>query len=139
MQHTTKSEKDTQELGVRYAADLKGGEVFLLTGELGGGKTQFAKGLAEGMGISDAITSPTFNYENIYTTPGLTLYHFDLYREERLDSDIEALLREAMADKKGVTLIEWAERAEHLWPKGAYVLDFTWSGDTERKIDVTRK
>jgi tRNA threonylcarbamoyladenosine biosynthesis protein TsaE len=75
------------------AQKLKGGETFLLCGDLGGGKTQFVKGLALGLDISADITSPTFTYEKIYAGPKLNLYHFDLYREEILDPDIKVCYR----------------------------------------------
>lgn len=105
-------------------------------GELGGGKTQFAKGLAKGLGVTEYITSPTFNYENIYNGQnGLTVYHFDLYREEVLDPDIEALFNEATHDKKGVVVVEWAERAKAIWPKGAKALTFRWVSENEREIE----
>lgn len=108
----------------------------MLAGELGGGKTQFVKGLAEGLGITDYITSPTFNYENIYQGPSLALYHFDLYRENELDPDIEMILAEALADKKGVVAVEWSERTRK-WPKKFTKFDFEWKGENERQINIT--
>lgn len=87
--------------------------------------------------MKENITSPTFNYENIYEgSSGLTLYHFDLYREEVLDPVIEALFSEAIKEKHGVVLVEWAERAKKIWPKGAKVLTFKWIGEQKREIDV---
>jgi tRNA threonylcarbamoyladenosine biosynthesis protein TsaE len=131
----TKSEEETVLLGQRYGKKSKGGEVYLLTGDLGGGKTQFAKGVAAGMGIQEPITSPTFNYENIYrTASGMTFYHFDLYRNEKLDEDIRDLMLEAFSDKSGVTVVEWAERAKDFWPDGAMVIEFDWISANERKI-----
>lgn len=108
----------------------------MLTGELGGGKTQFVKGLALGLGINENITSPTFNYQNIYEGTRLSLYHFDLYREDQLDEDIKLLLKESMADKKAVTVVEWAERGGKIWPKTATRADFEWISETVRKVEV---
>jgi tRNA threonylcarbamoyladenosine biosynthesis protein TsaE len=137
LQFLTKNEQDTQNLGKDFGTKCTGGEVFLLTGELGGGKTQFAKGLARGLAVEANITSPTFNYENIYKgKKGLTLYHFDLYREEVLDPDIAALFSEAISDNKAVVVVEWAERAKAIWPKGAKVVNFKWTSESERMIDV---
>lgn len=134
MQHISGSEKDTRRLGRIYGEKCKGGEIFLLSGELGGGKTQFTKGIAAGLGVKNNITSPTFTYENIYKGKNLTLYHFDLYREEKLDPDIRALMEEAFSDKKGVTAIEWADRMKDFKPKKARYFTFKWKGENEREI-----
>ncbi len=138
MRYITKSEKETQALGKDFGGALRGGEVFLLTGDLGGGKTQFTKGLAGGLGIDEAVTSPTFNYENIYSArDGLRLYHFDLYRSEQVDNDIRDLMLEAFVDPVGVTVVEWAERAKAYWPQGATLLEFDWVSENERRINVS--
>lgn len=137
--YISKNEKDTIKLGEKLGKDLKGGEVFLLTGELGGGKTQLVKGIAKGLGVKKDITSPTFTYEKIYNGKKLTLYHFDLYREVTLDPDIRALMTEAFSDERGVTAIEWAERMGDFSPgKGKKVknLKFSWKGESERSIEI---
>lgn len=100
-----------------------------------------------GLGIKAEITSPTFAYEKIYTCPErsrgagpkLTLYHFDLYREEVLDPDIRLLLGEAFSDQKGVVAIEWAERAKNFWPQHYRLLEIEWKGENDREITVTEK
>jgi tRNA threonylcarbamoyladenosine biosynthesis protein TsaE len=101
---------------------------------LGGGKTQFTKGLAKGLDIADNIVSPTFTYEKIYKGRKLTLYHFDLYREEILDPDIKALILEAKEDNNGVIVIEWADRLKEFKLKGAKKFAFKWKGENEREI-----
>lgn len=118
----------------------------MLVGELGSGKTQFVKGLAKGLGIKENITSPTFTYEKIYkglpagkAGKKLTLYHFDLYREEKIDSDIELLVEEAFADKSGVVVIEWAERAKKIWPLYYFKVQFSWVGENERTIEISNR
>jgi tRNA threonylcarbamoyladenosine biosynthesis protein TsaE len=136
LKYLSSNEKDTINLGEDFAKKCKGGEIFLLSGELGGGKTQFVKGLAKGLGISDNITSPTFTYERIYLGKKLTLYHFDLYREKTLDPDIRALMEEAFADPKSITAVEWAERMKSFKPKFSHKLIFTWKGEHEREIIV---
>ena len=133
----TNSEKETISLGQKYGKTSKGGEIYLLTGDLGGGKTQFTKGVALGLGIKEPITSPTFNFENIYPgRNGLTLYHFDLYRSNQIDEDIRDLMLESFADPKGVTVVEWAERASGYWPKGATAIEFDWVSENRRKLKV---
>jgi tRNA threonylcarbamoyladenosine biosynthesis protein TsaE len=136
LKYLSSSEKDTINLGEDFAKKCKGGEIFLLSGELGGGKTQFVKGLAKGLRITDNITSPTFTYEKIYKGEKLTLYHFDLYREEVLDPDIKSLMEEAFSDKNGITAVEWAERMKSFKPKYTKFLTFNWKGDNEREIRI---
>jgi len=94
------------------------------------------KGLAAGLGVADNVTSPTFTYEKIYKGEKLTLYHFDLYREEKLDPDIELLINEAYMDKKGIVVIEWAERAKEIWPKNHTYIYFKWKSENERQIEI---
>lgn len=107
---------------------------------MGGGKTQFAKGLAEGLGITETVTSPTFTYEKIYKNKkGLNLYHFDLYREDILDEDIKALFLEAVSGKENVVVVEWAERAKEIWPLNYYLVEFKWVGEHEREITVSER
>lgn len=121
-------------MGQKLGEKLKGGEVIFLTGDLGGGKTQFTKGLASGLGIKEAITSPTFIYENIYQGKKLKLYHFDLYRNEEVDEDVRDLMLEAFGDELGVTVVEWAERAKDYWPKKYYHFNFRWLAENKREI-----
>jgi len=124
-------------LGQKFGEKLKGGEVFLLTGDLGGGKTQFTKGIARALGINEPITSPTFIYENIYQGKGLRLYHFDLYRSEIIDEDVRDLMLEAFSDDEGVVVVEWAERAKDYWPPVYKHLNFEWLGEDERRINLS--
>lgn len=126
-------------MGTKYGKSSKGGEVYLLTGDLGGGKTQFTKGLAKGLGIKDPITSPTFIYENIYQGKKLKLYHFDLYRSDVIDEDIKDLMLEAFEDESGIAVVEWADRAKDYWPKKYNHLDFRWQGENKREIIISEK
>jgi tRNA threonylcarbamoyladenosine biosynthesis protein TsaE len=132
------SEKNTRALGKKSGEVLRGGEIFLLVGDLGGGKTQFTKGLAEGLGITEPVTSPTFNYENIYQGERLKLYHYDLYRNDEIDNDIRDLMLESFSDKGGVTVVEWAERARLHWPKGATLVEFDWIDENTREIKIKK-
>ena len=80
----TSSPDETHDLARRMAATLKAGALLILTGELGAGKTTFVKGLAEGLGITGLVRSPTFTVVNIYRGPA-TLYHIDLYRLDMVE------------------------------------------------------
>ena len=122
------SEKFAQTL----AAEFTGGEVLLLRGELGAGKTHFVKGLAKGLGIDEVITSPTFALHNSYQGR-LTLNHFDFYRID--DSEEVAILGldEFFYDKHAVAAIEWSENVKDLLPKNC--IDVT----IEKIDDITRK
>lgn len=136
----TNSEKDTIALGKKYGKIAKGSEVFLLLGDLGSGKTQFAKGLALGLGVKETVTSPTFNYENIYKgKKGLTFYHFDLYRSNKIDNDIRGMMLEAFSDKKGVTVVEWAEKAKKYFPKKCIEINFKWISNNERELEIDER
>lgn len=108
----SKNEKETFELGKKIAKECNGGEVFLLKGELGAGKTVFAKGVAIGLGVQKVVQSPTFVLRRDYKTKcnGVKkLIHIDLYRLKRgKASDLEFL--EDIGEKNTVTLIEWPER-----------------------------
>ena len=111
----TNSEEETYALGMRMAAQAKAGQVYTLDGDLGVGKTVFAKGFAKGLGIREHITSPTFTILQEYEDGRLPLYHFDVYRV----SDPEEMLEVGFDDYlfgSGVCLIEWAELIETLLP-----------------------
>ena len=109
----TRSAEETRALGVTLGESLKEGDIVALTGELGAGKTVFAKGIAEGLGIAEEVVSPTFTLQKTYSG-AFTLHHFDLYRIE----DEEELMHIGFYDTldDGVCVIEWAERAEALPP-----------------------
>lgn len=98
--------EDTYRLAKTIADKLKGGEVILLNGNLGAGKTTFTKGLAKALGIDEVVTSPTFTFMKEYSGR-LNLYHFDMYRAEDEDELYELGLSEYLYDSSGVCVIEW--------------------------------
>jgi tRNA threonylcarbamoyladenosine biosynthesis protein TsaE len=105
---TTQSEDETAQAGERLAATLHGGDVVLLYGELGAGKTAFVRGMARGLGASsDEVSSPTFTLVQEYRGR-VVLYHVDLYRLE--PREVDDLGLEELVSGDGVVAIEWAER-----------------------------
>jgi tRNA threonylcarbamoyladenosine biosynthesis protein TsaE len=130
----THSAEETFDLAARTGAQLSARTVFLLSGDLGAGKTVFAKGLAAGLAIDPVeVTSPSFTLINEYAGR-LRLYHIDLYR---LDAGAcrELGLEEIFADDQAVTVIEWAERLSDL-PAGAIRVIIEYVSDTERRIRI---
>lgn len=107
------SAEETLALGEKYANTLKRGDVVLLEGEMGAGKTVFCKGIAKGLGISDEILSPTYAYMNEYDGK---LYHFDCYRLKN-GSQAEALGLCDYFYSDGVCVIEWAQNIADVLPE----------------------
>lgn len=110
------SEKDTFETAFRMGAQASAGDIFLLEGELGVGKTVFAKGFAQGLGIEEPITSPTFTIIQEYSQGRIPLYHFDVYRIADVEEMYE-LGYEGYFFGEGVCLIEWASLIEDILPR----------------------
>ena len=108
MEFLTHSPMETQRVGAALGRTLLGGEVIAFLGGLGAGKTAFTRGLAEGLGVTDAVTSPTYTIVNEYLTGRLPLFHFDMYRlgssEELFDIGWEDYLA-----RGGVCAVEWSE------------------------------
>ncbi|MEA5026628.1 MAG: tRNA (adenosine(37)-N6)-threonylcarbamoyltransferase complex ATPase subunit type 1 TsaE [Erysipelotrichaceae bacterium] len=100
---TTYSASETKLLGIRLAELLSPGKLLILTGDLGAGKTTFTQGLAQGIGITKTVTSPTFTIMKVYKGP-LPLYHIDAYRLEGLSQDLGL---EEMMEDDGICVIEW--------------------------------
>lgn len=106
----TNSQEETRSLGYKLANFLIAGDIILLTGELGAGKTVFVKGLAAGLGVKEPITSPTFTILRLYEGT-LPLYHFDLFRLQKIDP-LELAAYEEYLYGSGVTVVEWGEKIE---------------------------
>ena len=121
MTYESQSSEDTKKIGETLAISAKPGDVFCISGDLGAGKTVFAKGFAKGLGINSEITSPTFTILNEYYNGRLPLFHFDLYRLKD-SNELHGLGYEEYFFGSGVTLIEWPERAENLIPQNAVFL-----------------
>jgi len=131
----TTGEGETAAIGARLAAGFRGGEVVLLFGELGAGKTAFVRGLARGLGADpDEVSSPTFVLLTSY--PGrLTLHHADLYRL-RGDGDERELGLEELPGPQGVLAVEWAERLVNPhWP-GSFAVRLEHAGEDRRRVVI---
>ena len=100
---------ETIALGARLGALLQPGDVLVLTGDLGAGKTQLTKGIAAGMGVDDDVTSPTFNILMVYEGAQMPLYHFDLYRLDDPDQLEDIGFYETL-EGDGACVIEWGEQ-----------------------------
>lgn len=109
------SDKDTRALGRRLGGRAQRGDIYLLHGDLGVGKTVFTKGFAEGLGIAEPITSPTFTLIQEYEEGRIPFYHFDVYRIADVEEMYELGYEEYFYGE-GVCLIEWASRIEELLP-----------------------
>lgn len=100
---------ETIALGERLGRALRAGDVLVLTGDLGAGKTQLTKGIAAGMGVTDDVTSPTFTIEMVYQGAEMPLYHFDLYRLDDPDQLEDTGIFDVLG-ADGVCSIEWGEQ-----------------------------
>jgi len=136
--HSSSSE-DTFNLASRIGKQLRGGEVILLIGELGSGKTLFAKGLARGLGVEDSqeVTSPSFTLVHQHLGR-FKFYHVDLFRISSLDEIYQLGLEEIMI-AKNVVAIEWAEKLGPLTPKNAIKVLFRNLGEGKRSITLLRE
>jgi len=113
----TASTDETIALGIRLGAALESGDILVLTGDLGAGKTQLTKGIAAALGVTDDVTSPTFNILMVYEGAQMPLYHFDLYRLDDPDQ-LEDIGLYEMLDGDGVCVIEWGEQfADEIGPE----------------------
>ncbi len=109
------SEKETVEFGKKIAETLKIGDIIVLTGELGAGKTKFTEGILTYFGLQNEISSPTFTIVNEYQTEKFPIYHFDVYRLAGIDEFLAMGGDEYF--EKGVSIIEWGEMIEEVLPK----------------------
>jgi tRNA threonylcarbamoyladenosine biosynthesis protein TsaE len=134
---TTQSEDDTAALGRELAATLSAGDVLLLYGDLGAGKTAFVRGLAEGLGVDRSeVSSPTFTLIQEYRGGRLTLFHVDLYRIDD-PREFDELGLDEIAEE-GVLTIEWAEKLPaRLKPSRYATVKITHGEGDQRQIELT--
>ena len=130
MKTISSSEKETALIAEKYAKTLYLGDVVLLCGDLGAGKTAFTKGIAKGLGISEEVTSPTYAYLNVY---GDKLYHYDCYRLS-CSEDAEALGLTDYFGEDNICVIEWAENIIDAIPKTAKKVTINKIDENKREI-----
>ena len=132
------SEEETKQCAKRLAQQLRGGDIVLLQGDLGAGKTTFVKGLAQSFKVSPKkVVSPTFVIMNYYKGK-LPLYHFDLYRLEDPKA-IDTLDFDDYFYGEGISLIEWPERLGEYRPKEYYLVEIQHKGGHQREITITSR
>lgn len=132
MEYISKSEKETFNIAKKFAGTLKGGDVVLLLGEMGAGKTAFTKGIAKGLNINDEITSPTYAYMNDYDSK---LYHYDCYRLSS-GEDAEALGLTDYFYSSGICVIEWSENIKSVLPEKVIEVKIEKIDENTRKITL---
>jgi tRNA threonylcarbamoyladenosine biosynthesis protein TsaE len=135
----SQNERETFDLGARIGAALTGGEIILVDGPLGAGKTVLVKGIAHAVGLNEEdVTSPSFTLVNPHQGR-LLLYHIDLYRLEAGAAAAHAVdLDEILTDENAVVIIEWAERLGHYpLPANVWSISIAGDGDEVRKISST--
>ena len=132
----THSREETIQLAEQLARGLQKGDVLALYGDLGSGKTTFAKGIGRGLGVKDArhINSPTFVLIKEYEAR-IPMYHLDLYRLDNL-GDIEDIAIGEYIYGDGVAIVEWAEKIGDILPERHIAVKFTIKGDEEREIEI---
>ncbi|MDA8425271.1 MAG: tRNA (adenosine(37)-N6)-threonylcarbamoyltransferase complex ATPase subunit type 1 TsaE [Treponema sp.] len=127
------SADDTEALGERIGALAPGGTVVALRGDLGAGKTTFAKGVARGLGVDDEVTSPTFTVVSEYSGR-LRLHHIDAYRLSGGEDFASVGGEELFADPDGLCLVEWSERIAEALPPDAVSVELTVRPDGSRDL-----
>lgn len=135
------SPDETFNYGHELGARLQGGEILLLSGPLGAGKTIFVKGICAALGIdAEDVTSPSFTLVNPYAGR-LQLYHLDLYRLDEGASAAHAVdLDELLSDERAVIVIEWAERmGSYPLPSNVYHINLSGDGDSPRTLSISRR
>ena len=128
----TRSPEETFALGKKIGQAALPGQIYTLTGDLGVGKTVFTQGVASGLGISEAVNSPTFTIVQVYEEGRLPFYHFDVYRIEDPE-EMEEIGYDDYFFGDGVCLIEWADRIRELLPE--HLIRVTIEKDPEKGFD----
>ena len=127
----TKTREETEAFACEYAKTLRAGDVVLLDGDMGAGKTVFSKGVAKGLGIEEEVTSPTYAYMNDYDG---RLFHYDCYRIESVEQ-AENLGLSDYFDMGGICLIEWAQNIAPLLPRKVKRVIIRKLSENEREIE----
>lgn len=131
MNYVTENDEQTIALGEKFAKNLKKGDVILLEGEMGAGKTTFVKGIAKGLGVTSLITSPTYAYMNDYDG---VLYHYDCYRLSS-GEDAEALGLTDYFYASGICVLEWAQNIKEVLPENCIIVKIKKLNGDKRSVE----
>ncbi|MBR6165311.1 MAG: tRNA (adenosine(37)-N6)-threonylcarbamoyltransferase complex ATPase subunit type 1 TsaE [Clostridia bacterium] len=128
----TNSAAETRDLGEQLAAELQAGDVVLLEGDLGAGKSELTRGIARGLGVTETVTSPSFTILNVYESGRCPLYHFDWYRLESAEELYELGLDEYLGGD-GIAVVEWPERCPEAIPERTLRIRLEDTGEENRR------
>ena len=131
----TNSASETRALGEQLASGLRPGDTVILEGELGAGKSELARGIAKGLGVTETVTSPSFTILNVYESGRCPLYHFDWYRLESEEELYELGMDEYLGGD-GIAVVEWAERCPDAVPEDCIRIRLEATGEETRQITV---
>ena len=138
-QRHCQSAEDTIAAGEAFARVLRSGDIVLLSGTLGAGKTTFVKGVAKGLGVIERVTSPTFTMVREHACSNdvgiATLHHSDVYRVRSLDEVLDLALGELVEDS-AVALVEWGELAASVFGRDVMTIEFSVAEDDSRLLSV---
>ena len=134
MQFTTNSPAQTESIGAALGKIIEPGTVIAYRGDLGAGKTAFTRGLAQGLGCTDMVTSPTYTIVNEYLGGRLPLFHFDMYRLASSD-DLWDIGWEDYLDRGGICAVEWSENVDDAMEDAIYVC-IEKTGEESRRITI---
>lgn len=130
----TRSAEETRAIGRRLADQLRPGDTVVLRGDLGAGKSEFARGVARGLGVAGPVPSPSFTILNCYDEGRVPLYHFDWYRIADPE-EIREMGLDEMIGADGIALIEWSERAPDTVPERALLVEIKVIDEETREIN----
>lgn len=133
MEFLCKNEKETYALASKVAKVLHGGDILILKGDLGAGKTTFTKGIAKALKIKENVTSPTFTLMNSYTSGKIKLFHFDMYRIVD-ESEAEEIGLNDYFFSDGVSVVEWPENIKNLIPSKHLTIEIEKVDENTRKF-----
>ena len=135
MKFVTNSLEDTKKLAKNFAKELKVGQVVLLNGDLGAGKTTFTQFVFAALGVKDVVNSPTFSILKTYKGDKFVLNHFDTYRIGEEEA-IEAGFDEVLSDRNCVSFIEWSENISSLLPKKCTTINIKLIDENKREFEI---
>ncbi len=134
-----KNEEQTKKVAIDFANKLKPGDLVLLNGDLGAGKTTFTRYTFEALGAKGVVNSPTFAIVKVYESPVAELYHFDTYRID-VNEAIESGFDEILSNRQGkIIFIEWSENIAPLLQNVSYIVNLKYVTETEREIEILKK